>query len=233
MELQELKDIWQEYDKKLDKHVKLNMQMFKKINLDKTRSALEKFIKTPVFGLIIGLIVQLSMGAFIYDHFSMPKYIIPAALIWLFALFQVIFSGYQLSVILPASDGGQINFDLPITEIQKKLEKLKIYRVRYLTVTRFSYPLLWIPVLIVGLKAIFNFDFYLHFDDKWILAQIFLGLVFIAFGIWLSKKVADKNSASPFLNKLINNIAVNDITGKNLNSAMTFLRDIEDFEKEQ
>ncbi|MCH8127612.1 hypothetical protein IIC38_16890 [candidate division KSB1 bacterium] len=97
---------------------------------------------------------------------------------------------------------------------------------------RFSYPLLWIPVLIVGLKAIFNFDFYLHFDDKRIQAQIFLGLVFIAFGIWLSKKVADKNSASPFLNKLINNIAVNDITGKNLSSAIAFLKDIEDFEKE-
>ena len=53
-----------------------------------------------------------------------------------------------------------------------------------------------------------------------------------SFGIWLSKKVADKNSASPFLNKLINNIAVNDITGKNLSSAMAILMDIEDFEKE-
>ena len=73
-ELQELKQIWREYDKKLDRHVELNMQMLKKMNLDKTRSALEKFTKTPTVGLIIGLAVQMSVGIFLFEHLSMPKY---------------------------------------------------------------------------------------------------------------------------------------------------------------
>jgi len=232
MELQELKNIWQAYDKKLDKHVKLNIQMFKKMNLDKTRSALEKFTKTPALGLIIGISVQLAMGGFIFNQLSTPLYIIPAALIWVFALFQSIFSGYQLSVILPTSVGGEINYDLPITEIQKKLERLKVYRIRYLTVTRFSYGLLWLPFLIVGVKAFWNFDFYLYFDHTWILSVILFGLAFTLFGIWLSMSYARKKIASPFLNKVVKNISMNDVTGKRLVSAMNFLDEIEEFERE-
>ncbi|MFQ5640059.1 MAG: hypothetical protein ACE5IR_18935 [bacterium] len=233
MELQELKNIWREYDKKLDKNMKLNLHILKKMNLDKTKSALEKFIKTPALGLIIGIIVQIAMGSFIYSHFSMPQYVIPAVLIWSFALFQVIFSGYQLSIILPIEQGGAINYDMPITEIQKKLERLKVYRIRYLTVTRFSYGLLWLPVLIVGCKAFFNYDFYLHFNHTWIVCVILCGLVFTTFGIWLSIKLSDRKKTSPLLKKWMNHFYKNDITAKNLYSAMTFLSDIEDFEKEE
>lgn len=232
MEVQQLKEIWLEYDKKLEKQVKLNVQMLKTMNLDKTRSSLQQFVRTPTLGLVIGLIVQMAMGAFIYHHLSMPQYVITAALIWVFALFQVISSGYQLSILLPTRVGGEINYDTPVTEIQKKLERLKIYRVRYLTVTRFSYGLLWLPVVIVGLKAFFDFDFFVYFDHLWILAVILCGVACAAFGIWLSRKAGAKKNTSSFLQKVIDNIAANDITGKGLTSAMAFLKVIEDFEKE-
>jgi len=64
MELQELKDIWQAYDRKLEKQVNLNIEIFKKINLDKTRSVLKKFTRTPTLGLIIGIFTQMAMGIF-------------------------------------------------------------------------------------------------------------------------------------------------------------------------
>ncbi len=232
MELQELKDIWQVYDKKLDKHVKLNIQMFKKINLDKTRSALGKFTRTPTLGLIIGVATQMAMGIFIFNQLSTPVYIIPAALIWVFALLQAIFSGYQLSVILHTSVGGEMNYDLPITEIQKKLQRLKIYRTRYLLVTRFAYGLLWLPFLIVCSRAFWNFDFFRYFDHLWILSTILVGLVITLFGIWLSMSYGKEKFSLAFLNKIIDEISVGDITGKGLVSAMTFLDEIEAFEKE-
>jgi serine/threonine-protein kinase len=232
MKLDEFKEIWQEYDKRLDKQVKFNTQMFRKMNLDQTRSALDRFTKTPILGMVLGLAVQLAAGTFIYHHWSLPQFVIPSALIWLFGLFQVWFSGFQLSVILPTNVGGEINYDLPVTEIQKKLEKLRVHRVRYLTVTRFSYGLLWLPVLIVGLKGFFNYDFYVYFNHKWILSVILCGLAFTMFGIWLSLSSAEVQAKWPVLKKVTENIRVNDVTGKGLDSAMISLEAIEDFEKE-
>ena len=202
------------------------------MHLDQTRSALEKFTKTPALGIILGLVVQMAAGNFIYHHWDMPQFVIPAALIWAFGLFQVWFSGFQLSVILPTNVGGEINYDLPVTQIQKKLEKLRLHRVRYLTVTRFSYGLLWLPVLIVGLKAFFDYDFYAYFNHKWIFSVIACGLALTLFGIWLSLGATEVQNKWPILKKVIDNIRVNDVTGKSLISAMASLKAIEEFEKE-
>ena len=107
-----------------------------------------------------------------------------------------------------------------------------MHRIRYLTVTRFSYPLLWVPVLIVGSKAIFNVDLYLYLEQWWIWLQIIIGIFFLAFGVWLSKQYANKKITSNILNKLMGNITKNDITGKNLIYAISFLEDVEKFERE-
>ena len=42
MELQELKEIWTQYDRKLDKSVKLNVELLKEIKLGKARSQLRR-----------------------------------------------------------------------------------------------------------------------------------------------------------------------------------------------
>ncbi|MEE2708294.1 MAG: sigma-70 family RNA polymerase sigma factor [Gemmatimonadota bacterium] len=60
------------------------------MDLDKTRTALKKFIMTPFLGVIIGIALQVMLGSFIYNHISMPEFVIPAALIYLFALMQTI-----------------------------------------------------------------------------------------------------------------------------------------------
>jgi len=91
---------------------------------------------------------------------------------------------------------------------------------------------LWLPFLIVGLKAFWNFDFYLYFDHTWIMSVILFALAVTLFGIWLSMNYVKKKIASPFLNKVLNNISMNDVTGKRLVSAMNFLDEIEEFEKE-
>ena len=92
---------------------------------------------------------------------------------------------------------------------------------------------LWMPVLIVGVKAYFDVNLYLYLDNTWILIQILVGLACIIFGIWLSQQYAAQKITSPFLNKVVDNISLNDFTGRSLASAIAFLNDIEAFEKEE
>ncbi len=227
MELDDLKNTWRVYDAKLEKSMKLNMHILKIMDLDKTRTALKKFIMTPFLGVIIGIVLQVMLGSFIYNHISMPEFVIPAALIYLFALMQTIFGIYQSSVVL------QIDYDMTVTGIQKKLEIMKIHRIRYLTITRFAYAILWVPVLIVGVRVFFDGNLYQHLDNTWLLVQALLGLACIIFAIRLSQQYAAQKITSPLLNKLVGNISINDFTGRSLVSAISFLNEIETFENEE
>lgn len=226
MDLEQFKTTWQEYDKKLDKQIQFNMKFLRKVNLDNTKSALDTFVNTPVWGVIIGVITLIFLIQYIFNHFAILHLILPAVIIGVFTLLQLLFSAYQLNVL------HNIDYDLPITLIQKRLETLKIHRIRYLSITRFAYALLWLPVLMVICKAFFDIDIYNNSNQLWLISTLGAGFVFTVFGVWLSLTVGKTDIHSPFLLQLINNIDSNDITGKGLYSAISFLHDIEEFEKE-
>ena len=73
MELDDLKNTWRAYDAKLEKSMKLNMHILKIMDLDKTRTALKKFIMTPFLGVIIGIVLQVMLGSFIYAGVRYPR----------------------------------------------------------------------------------------------------------------------------------------------------------------
>lgn len=226
MDFEQYKNIWNEHDKKLDKHIKLNMKLISKLNLDKTRSELNDFLRTPLYGLLIGLVLQVFLIFFMNNHLDSIKFLIPAILINIYVVLQIVVSFYQVINI------RQITYDSPVLDIQRKLGTLNFNRIRYLTTTRFSYPLLWVPVILVSSKAIFNLDLYLHLEQWWIWIQISIGIVFLIFGLWLSQQYATQRITSTILTRLMNSITKSDITGKNLVYAINFLDDIGKFQQE-
>jgi hypothetical protein len=144
MELQEIKEIWRQYDEKLDKQVQVNMHLLKKIELDKTRSALRKLMVGPILLIVTGAFMQVVLGPFVFHHLSLPQFAAPAILLELFAISMIVTSALQLSVV------AKIDYDAPIAEIQQTVEKLRVQRVYCTTMYKLSSPLLWLPALIAG-----------------------------------------------------------------------------------
>lgn len=221
MELQELKNIWHQHDEKLDKQVQINMYLLKKIELDKTRSAVRKLMVGPILGIISGALAQILLGLFIFEHFSSLAYAGPALLLDLCAVLLVISNAVQLSII------DKIDYGAPVVTIQQNLEKLRMHRVRYTTMLKLSGPLLWLPVVIVTVKGCYGFDLFYHFDPTWIASQYAFGLVILALGIWLAKRYNHGQISRPWLKKLMD-----DMAGRNLAVAIASLKEIEDFARE-
>lgn len=221
MELQEIKEIWRQYDEKLDKQVQVNMHLLRKIELDKTRSALRKLMVGPILLIVTGTFMQVVLGPFIFHHLALPQFAAPAILLELFAISMIVTSSLQLSIV------AKIDYDAPIAEIQQTVEKLRVHRVYGTTMYKLSSPLLWLPALIVGLKGVTDFDFYAHFDHAWIASNIAFGLALIVLGIWLARRYVDQEIAWPWLKNLME-----DIAGRNLAKARASLKEIEDFARE-
>lgn len=227
MNLDDIKKQWQEQDEKLEKQLRLNLEILRKVNLDRTQSALSKFLKTPVFGILVSAALLVYLAFFFNQNAENLEFVVPAAIVAVFAAYQLIFSLYQTSTL------AQISYSEPVAQIQKSLERLRIYRHRYLITTRLSYPLLWIPVLIVALKGIWGENFYAHFDTWWLIMQICLGLAFISLGLWLAHAAANNRPLPALLQTLSQNIERYDLTGKELSVAAGFLKEIKTFEKEE
>jgi hypothetical protein len=221
MELEEVKAIWRQYDEKLDRQTQLNMHLLKEIELDKTRSALRRLMASPILLIVLGAFMQVALGLFIVAHTGQVRFWAPALLLDLFAVFIVVSSALQLSII------AKIDYGAPVTKIQENVERLRIRRIYFTTVHKLSGPLLWLPVLIVGLKAWWGFDFYAYFDHAWIASNLALGLAFIVLAVWLARHYVDGKIRWPWLKNLME-----DITGRNLSKARAALKSIDDFSRE-
>jgi len=54
METDELKTVWAKYDKKLTENLKLNVELLRKMNLDKSKREMNTIINSEIFGIIMG-----------------------------------------------------------------------------------------------------------------------------------------------------------------------------------
>jgi len=112
-----------------------------------------------------------------------------------------------------------IEHDQPVAGIQKRLEKLRKVRIRYVQGVCLTSALSWVPVFVVVMKAFLGVDVYRTFDMNWIRWNVIIGLAVFPLGIWLVRKFVGRK----FMDEL---------AGYNLKVAADFLTKIEQFERE-
>lgn len=221
MELQDLKDRWNDYDRKLDANLRLNTRVLREFGLNRVGSSLRRLTRLIVFELLMGLLAAVLLGSFIADHLGEVRFLAPAVALDLFVLY---FIGWAIRqwVALNSLDYGE-----PIVEIQRKLELLRIDRIRMTKWVFLLSPLLWIPLLIVGVEGFLGLDAYAILDTAWLAANFLFGLAVIALALWVSKRYSDRLQGSPLARRLTDALA-----DRSLNEAAGFLGTLSSFEKE-
>jgi hypothetical protein len=222
MNLEELKLNWAARDQKLDTIIRLNLRLLNAPKLNKTRSAMQRLMAFLVLNLAVNFIVMICLGSFIADHIAAPRFAIPAVALDAFTWLLIISSVRQLIL------ANGIDYSGPVAEIQKKMERLRIHKIKETKWTLVVATLIWTPLLIVALKAFLGLDAYAHLGTAYLFWNVVVGVAVIALAIWVSKKYAARMESSSIMQGLMNTLA-----GYNLNAATQSLRNLEDFEKEE
>jgi hypothetical protein len=222
MELDELKQQWIEHDRKLETNLRLTRSLLNASKLNRTRSALHRMAFFLALESAIALAVIVALGSFIGDHITMPRFLIPAAVLDIFEIGMLIALVQQIGLAL------QIDYDKPVVTIQTDLERLRVLSIRGVLWTLIAAPLLWTPLLIVGLKAFLGLDAYQLFGSAYLLANLAIGVAVIGLAVWISKTFGSRMKGSPRIQALMGTIA-----GHNLNAATRFLASLSEFEKER
>ncbi|MDB5249685.1 MAG: hypothetical protein JWQ40_4079 [Segetibacter sp.] len=203
MELQELKDIWNQSDQQAERQFRINFDSLKKISIEKAKSILWPLQFNAIVETLVNALFLPPVLRFLVGYSSQPKFLIPALLLALMLLFTIAWNIY--SIVLLAT----IDYQSPIVQTQKKLSNFN-YRnsFRQQRLLYILYPVAQSCFLIMFCKAVPGIDLYDH--PQFLVLQFVIGFVLVPVMIWIIKLSPDKTIAG----------------------ALSFLNDIKRFEKE-
>jgi hypothetical protein len=221
MNIDDIKTQWAATDRKLEASLRLNASLLREVRLDKARAALEPLTRFLLIEALLNFVAVFLLGDFIANHIREVRFVIPAVLLDGCAILLMA-GGLHQFVALRSTD-----FSAPVVSLQKRLELLKRQRVIITKWTLLMAPLLWTPLLIVGLQALLGIDAYAAFPAKWLVANLLFGAAFIPAMLRISRRYADRWKGAPLVQQLLD-----DIAGRSLCKATAFLETLARFEQE-
>jgi hypothetical protein len=214
MEEMELKSIWNAYDKKLERSLKLNMRLLEGMQKDKAKSKLNSLVSIKVFGVIIGIIWVLFLGLLVYgNHFKNVYFSTSVAVIMFFSVIAI--GAYIRHIVLIS----QIDYTESITIAQTRLAELQVSTINS---TRF----VWLQLPFYT-TFFWNQD-WMNKDMRFWLIAFPISLLFTAIAIWLYKSITPGNLHKPWVKKFM----MIGTEYKYALSASELLQEIEEFRKE-
>jgi hypothetical protein len=222
MELDEMKTLWAELDRRVDACIDFDRRLRKEQALGKARSALRRLAGMPLIEFCIDILAVVLVGAFLAEHIHAPRYAVPAIALHVAAVLKLASTVRQLAML------GRIDYAAPVVTIQRQLAALRAFRIRTTMWIFLLAPLLWTPLAIVAAKALLGLDLYRAFGPAWIALNLAFGVAVLALALWIARRHAGALRRSPFLARL-----ADDIAGRSLATATSHLDEIARFEDER
>ncbi len=214
-----MKELWKQSNRSLEGSMRLNVLLLQQSNLRKIDTSLGRVKRGLIFELIASVIGVGALAYFGYQHLREPQFLISAALLYFYALSYLIAVARQLAQI------GGIDYDEPVVAIQKKLEELRLARVRTTLWTLLFAPLMWVPLLIVTLRGVFGVDVFAAVSAAWLTANVIFGLAVIPLAVVVARRCGPQLARFSLMRRFADAIA-----GESLAQARDSLDAIRRFE---
>jgi hypothetical protein len=207
LDLDDFKAKWAEQDKKLDEILLLNRRLLQTTSLNKSRAALRWMTVFLALETMGWLAVVMWLGNFIYAHWGAWLMVAPGIACDLYAI------SLLAGAIRVMATAQQVDYNGPVSAIQRQLEKLRMLRIRLTQWGILAGVVLWAPFAIVVLNA--------SYSAAWLAANLVFGLALSLLVYWLSKRFSDSIERSPFIQRMLRNIG-----GRSLAAAEVYLGEL-------
>jgi hypothetical protein len=221
MDLDELKQTWAEHTVKLDRLLELNLQAIRSAQVDRSRSALNRYRKHLVIELITGVVFAGMLGVYLAHRLTVPSLAIPALILEAFAIAAIAGCVRQLIRL------HQISFEDPVTIIQAKLEAVKLHMLETSRLMVLSLPF-YFAYIVLGFDLRFGVDILTQGDRAYIYANLALSLAFVFPAFWVFRNLNFRNAGHPVIRVFIYGAGRKEVL-----AATDFLSRIEHFRAEE
>jgi len=186
MELEELKSAWAQYDKKLSQNLKLNEELLRKMDLEKTKKEMNAPLNYEIISITIGVIFLLFILSATIRYYYELKFLLPGIITSIIVAIWVYNSFSKIRLLLDID-----YYDSPIVELQKSIQTFNRKYQRSKKFELYSIPVFAISAIPILGIALRNFDIYEH-PIRFIVAIVILLILGIPGQIWIYKNLYDK-----------------------------------------
>lgn len=219
MDLSNLQQTWNRFEKKLDQNRQLNLHLLRKVNLEKTKLKLSSLIWQQALTIIFYMMAGSWFMYFSATHWGNWSFVISGVILTVWSFIATATTIYQLQLILT------LDYSLPVIQLQKKLMTLKTSIIRNLRLAGWVLPF-YMAFVVVGFQVLFGVDI-IHEMETHVLVWNTIFSVFLIFvSLWIHRKLSPINADKDWLNWLIRG------SGSQVNDALKFLKEIDDFKRE-
>jgi hypothetical protein len=219
IDLDEMKDKWAEQDKRQEENIRLNRQILSNLTLREGEFQLRRLFGLTALHAAAWFVCAMALGNFIQNHLGVRHLALAAVALDIYAITFLIVLIRQMVMV------KRIDYGQPVTAAQKKLEAMRIVRIRTTQWAVIAGVVVWTPALIVVFEALFGLDVYRLFGALWMTANVVFGLALIPVAIWTSRNFGPRMNEYPFIQQVMN-----DLAGSNLNAAIASLATLSRFE---
>ena len=216
MELDDFKTRWAEQDRRIDESLRISRQLLSETRLSQSQMALRRAGWLTAAHAALWLICLLALGSFGYDHRGEARFLAPAIVVGVYAI------GMLHTLIRQMALGARVDYGEAVAEIQRRLEELRILRIRTTQWAVLVGLTVWVPALIVVVRGVWDVDLYRSVSTAWIAANIAFGLGCIPAVVWMARRYGSQWGAMQQIAR--------DLAGKNLNAAVAFLGTLREWE---
>jgi hypothetical protein len=189
--------------------------------LGRVRRALGAFAFGPAFDVAVDVLILVALGSFLYSHVHELRFFVPAAILHALVIVSMASSIRQLVLI------GTVDYGAPVVRIQRQLARARAVRIRTTKWLLLFAPLIWTPLAIVAVKGLLGVDSYRAFGIAFIWWNVGFGVVALAALLMVARHVAVRGTERGWYQRLLD-----DIGGRNLTRAISFVNDLARFERE-
>ena len=198
MDLDDFKAQWEAYDKKLNKQLELNEKLLRNMNLDRSKTELQKLLNYEGINAILYLFLIIYTTYAIVSNWGEPLFYLPAILSTIIVFISMILA------VKKYNQGSQIDYyNSPILTVQKEFTAFKATILRFRKIEFILIPFLvlfLIPILAKSIHGTNIYDFITDFTIRY-----FVILICIApLVLWTNRHLYDKKlkHSEQFLNDI-------------------------------
>jgi hypothetical protein len=213
MEELEIKQLWQEYDRKLEKNLQLNYRIISEMQTRKFEDHISSFKRNQVLGVVTGIIWIAFLVFLVVNTLHNMYFVVSIGLIALFNIFAVAAYIRHLWLL------GQVNIADSITSAQQKLATIQtsFNNVgRILVLQAPFYCTFWYSQELVD-----------HAGTTFWIINLSIVTVFVIASLYLFKTLTHENIHRKWVRAFMESFG-----GKKLIRAMEFLKEIEVYKTE-
>lgn len=222
MQLDDLKQAWAAHGAALERSLAIDQRLLREMLLRKVRFALAPYLLWRALEVVLGVAALCVVLPVLAAHTTEPRYLVAGGALAVFVLGLTAQCAYLLV------SGLQLDYDGPVTAIQRASERLQRAEYRSFRWALLGGVVVWLPALLVAFEALTGVAALARVDLAFLLANLGLGLLVLALGVAWSKRHVERPDASPRMRRLLDHLS-----GRQLLSVKRSLAELASFEREE